>query len=286
MDPSGGRRPEGARPAVSEVVGTIVLVGIVVLGLVIVNLVIFSAPSRSRIPSIEATMENQSRVITIIHKGGDSIPLGEFKILINGNDTTGQFTNSGSYPWSIGQTLTWNGDYWPMNAILIYNGTGTGEVVLLETKFPWGMTVSGGQEGSGGSGGESGGGTSGPTWWDCAWGYREKLTVITGSAGVPGGYTVSLALNHAALVSAGKSLATGNDLRVVYWTGTGWTEVSRALDPLSSWGSSSTTLWFPLVGPMEASSLNGSYYLYYGNAAADAPPADWGNIFQMGDTFN
>ena len=53
-----------------------ILIGVVVVGMIIVNVVIFSTPTQTRIPSLQASMTKQSTLITIVHQGGDSIPLG------------------------------------------------------------------------------------------------------------------------------------------------------------------------------------------------------------------
>jgi hypothetical protein len=124
-------------------------------------------------------------------------------------------------------------------------------------------------------------------WASCGWSYQQRLTVTTGAPAVSSGYSASITLNHASLVSAGKSLANGSDLRVMYWNGgASWTELSRAVDPLSSWNSATTKIWFPLKNPIAASSSDSNYYIYYGNAAAGTPPADWANVFRIGDEFN
>ncbi|MDD1663146.1 MAG: type IV pilin, partial [Methanomicrobiales archaeon] len=104
--------------ALSEVAGTMVLIGVVVVGMMIVNLVIISTPTNTRIPSLEASMTNRSTLITIVHQGGDSIPAGQYKILVDGVDQTGSFANSGGYPWSLGETLSYNGTSMPHNAIM------------------------------------------------------------------------------------------------------------------------------------------------------------------------
>jgi hypothetical protein len=123
-------------------------------------------------------------------------------------------------------------------------------------------------------------------WADCGFPYRTQLTVSTGASGVSSGYTVSVTIDHAALVSDGKSQADGNDLRVGYWDGASWTELSRAVDPLTPWNSGSTKIWIPLIVPIEASSSDSNYYLYYGYPDPDAPPADWADVFRVGDEFN
>ena len=122
--------------------------------------------------------------------------------------------------------------------------------------------------------------------WDANYDYRKKIAITAGSADIPSGYSVSVTLDHAALVSDGKSLANGDDLRVVHWDGSSWTELDRVLEPLSAWNDASTQIWFALVDPIAASSSDSTYYLHYGNASASNPPDDWANVFMIGDDFN
>ena len=125
----------------------------------------------------------------------------------------------------------------------------------------------------------------GGTWWDNRYSYREKLTVTAGTVAVPAGYSVSVSFNHASLVTGGKSLASGNDLRVVYWTGSAWTELDRALDAASAWNSAATKIWFKSQPAILASSSDSGYYLYYGNPSAASPPANPANIYLFFDDF-
>jgi hypothetical protein len=122
--------------------------------------------------------------------------------------------------------------------------------------------------------------------WNANYAYRKKMTITAGSDDIPADYSVSVTLDHAALVSAGKSLASGDDLRVAHWDGSSWTELDRALDPLSAWNDASTQIWFALVDPITASSSDGTYYLHYGYPSATNPPDDWANVFMVGDDFN
>jgi hypothetical protein len=122
--------------------------------------------------------------------------------------------------------------------------------------------------------------------WDANYAYRKKMTITAGSADIPADYSVSVMLDHAALVSAGKSLASGDDLRVVHWDGSNWNEIDRVLEPLSTWNDASTKIWFALVDPIAASSADSTYYLHYGYPSAGNPPDDWANVFMMGDDFN
>ncbi len=112
-------------------------------------------------------------------------------------------------------------------------------------------------------------------WWNgtqCQ--FRQSMTVTAGLSDLPAGFAVSTALDHAALVSAGKSQADGDDMRVVHWDGAAWVELNRSLDPGSAWNDTSTRIWFALHRVITASSSDKDYYLYYGNTSASSPPTN------------
>src|SRR3990170_4182158 len=114
--------------------------------------------------------------------------------------------------------------------------------------------------------------------WKDDWDYRRRITVTAGDA-VAAGYAVSLTFNHAALVTAGQSLANGNDVRIRYWNGSKMIELDRVLDPTQAWNSTSTKIWFRLQAAIGASGTNNNYYLHYGNLSAGNPPANGDNVF-------
>ncbi len=115
--------------------------------------------------------------------------------------------------------------------------------------------------------------------------YREQVTVTASTAAVPSGYSVSVTFNHASLVTAGKSLASGDDVRVFYWGGSSWLELDRVLDSGSSWNNAATRIWFKTQAAIGASASDANYYLYYGNPGAGSPPANKANIFLFADDF-
>ena len=121
--------------------------------------------------------------------------------------------------------------------------------------------------------------------WNAAWHLRQQITVTTTTAGTPAGYSVAVQFDHASLVTAGKALASGNDVRVVYWTGSSWVELDRVLDPGSAWNTATTTIWFMTVPAITASSVDNNYYVYYSNPAATNPPANKSNVFLFADDF-
>jgi hypothetical protein len=257
---------------VSEVVGTIILVGVVMVGVAFVGILLLSNPTPTAVPAFDCIISNNSRTVYIYHKGGDPLYQGQYTILVDGGDQTTNFTNTspGTNPWTIGETLSNTTPNMPKQVVIVFNqgGMGGGGSIIGSANL-YGAVGAGSIH-----------------WYNCNWPFREPLTVTTGASAVSSGYSVSVTLNHAALVSAGKSLANGNDLRVMYWSGTSWTELSRALDPLSSWNSASTKIWFPLAAGISASSSDSNYYLYYGNPSAGSPPANWANVFRVGDEFN
>ena len=122
-------------------------------------------------------------------------------------------------------------------------------------------------------------------WWNASYTQRMRVSVTT-TTSIVTGYSVDVALNHASFVSAGNSLASGNDVRVVYWNGASWTELDRVLDYASSWNSATTTIWFKTQAAIGTNTFDDNYYIYYGNAAAGTPPANADNVFLMSDDFS
>jgi cellulose synthase/poly-beta-1,6-N-acetylglucosamine synthase-like glycosyltransferase/CheY-like chemotaxis protein len=122
-------------------------------------------------------------------------------------------------------------------------------------------------------------------WWDTDYKYRQQITVTAGSANVPTNYAVRIEFNHAALTTT-KSQADGDDIRIVYWNGSGWTELDRRLDDQSSWDTTTTQVWFQTQAAINATQSDNNYYMYYGNSGASSPPASWSNIFLFYDDFN
>ncbi len=121
--------------------------------------------------------------------------------------------------------------------------------------------------------------------FNTAWMWRQRVTVSAGTASVPADYSVAVPVNHAAMVGAGRALASGNDLRVAHWTGTQWVELDRVLDKGSVWNSGATTIWFKTQAAINANTSDMTYYVYYGNPVAAAAPANAGNVFLFVEDF-
>jgi CSLREA domain-containing protein len=113
-----------------------------------------------------------------------------------------------------------------------------------------------------------------PAWWDCDYDYRQPFTVSAGTSDIASGYPVRFTFDHASLVSGGRSLANGDDIRVVYWNGSAWEEVDRILAEGSSWNNASTTIIFNTKAPIYAGGSDSDYYLYYDYPSAINPPTN------------
>lgn len=124
----------------------------------------------------------------------------------------------------------------------------------------------------------------GPGWADTSYGLRQRIDVTAGAVDSPTGYTTSVVVDHASLVSSHLSLASGDDLRLFRYDGTIWTELDRVLDSASAWNSATTTLWFRTQEEI-VSGTTVSYWLYYAKPTAGAPPADPDNVWLLREGF-
>ncbi|MFW9833695.1 MAG: DUF2341 domain-containing protein [Candidatus Thorarchaeota archaeon] len=115
--------------------------------------------------------------------------------------------------------------------------------------------------------------------------YSRQITVDAGPESVPAGYSISITIDHAALVLAEKSQADGDDIRIVYWNGLNMIELDRVLDSDSSWNSATTKIWFKIQSVIPASTSDENYYLYYGDPSVSTPLENPTKVFQFYDGF-
>ena len=123
-------------------------------------------------------------------------------------------------------------------------------------------------------------------WWSASYRFRQKLNLTAGATAIPTQYSVRLQLDHAALVNVSQSLASGDDVRVAYWNGSGWVELDRRLDDQSAWNTATTQVWFRTQAAIGVAATDDNYYLYYGNTGPGTPPTNWANVFLFYDDFN
>jgi len=126
--------------------------------------------------------------------------------------------------------------------------------------------------------------TGGLNWWNANYDYRRRVT-ITNNAALPliANYSVSITIDTASLISSGKLMASGNDLRVVFDSGSSWVELDREVDGINT---PSTQVWFETQTAIPVNASDNNYYLYYGNPNAGNPPANESNIYLWFDNFN
>lgn len=101
---------------------------------------------------------------------------------------------------------------------------------------------------------------------------------------VADGYTLSLDIDHAAMVASGAS-ANGSDLSIVVRRGGAFVSINRVLDPESSWNQNKTKLWFALDGEVGRGTIRtDQYYLVIGDSSYP-PVSDAKTLFLVFDDF-
>lgn len=124
--------------AVSDVVGSLIMVSIVTIALGIIAVAILSQPAPPDIPAVDvvAYRSPSGTDLTIIHAGGDTLPAGEYLILVNSVEET--FTPSTSTTaFKTGTELYYSSSGEIRSVQLIYQGDRVPEgVQLFQKNFP------------------------------------------------------------------------------------------------------------------------------------------------------
>jgi len=119
---------------------------------------------------------------------------------------------------------------------------------------------------------------TGPTWWDIA--YASRFPLDVGAA--PAGYTVELRLADAAAAAmVGRSVAGGDDLRIVHHDGSP-AEIDRDLIVFTA---SLVIIRFKIQEGGGFGGGNQTYYLYIGNSSPAAAPTNLHNVYLFFDDF-
>ncbi len=126
-----GRRENGISPVIAALLIlalTILLIGIFAAG-------IFSMGNVDSTPIAGITISEKNGIITLTHFSGDTLPAGEYAILVNGVDQTREFQGD-VVNFSPGTTLVWDrGTDQPLHMVsVVYTGSG-GAVVVAEKQF-------------------------------------------------------------------------------------------------------------------------------------------------------
>jgi flagellin-like protein len=253
------------RRAVSEVIGTLLLVGVVVVGIALVGVLLLSNPTPSKVPVFDSIISNRSKAIYIYHKGGDPLWAGQYKILVDGGDQTGNFTISGGTdPWSVGETLTAIAPSMPRRVVIILNQSGGGASILAVQDLYPSVSVPA---------------PSDIMWYNypstgkCYWQYRKSIT-IDGSK-VPAtlsSFPVLVSLPSDAGLSA-SAQSDGDD--ILFTNSAGSTKLDHEIESYTS-STGNLVAWVEV--PTVTSGTNTVIYMYYGNstvASQQNPTGVW-----------
>lgn len=127
------------------------------------------------------------------------------------------------------------------------------------------------------------------SWWNESWSYYAPINITNNNDTVNiskdfyKSWSMNITINHTALVTAGKSSANGDDVRVIC----GDAEADRV--NMTAFNLAATEIWFNWTGEDIVGTSLGTWYndthcqLYYGNAGAGAPPATYTNVFTYGN---
>lgn len=125
-------------------------------------------------------------------------------------------------------------------------------------------------------------------WWNNKFTARLNLQMISpASEALPQDYAVRYSFDHAAAVAEGLSKADGSDVKLVYRDkDCSFQEVGYALHPHTTWNSQSTEIWFRLLRPTAASSIEKRYYLYFGDPNASNSALSFDEMTDYYENFN
>lgn len=125
------------------------------------------------------------------------------------------------------------------------------------------------------------GGEGGTDWWSQDYQARMQINITPTTHNITKGYTLNVSVNTSYLISSGKMLANGSDLRIVYWNGTTNIELDRI--NATSFNTTSTIIEFKSQENITNSTQ--TYLMYYDNNNAGTPPENKSNIYYLWEDF-
>ena len=120
---------------VSEMIGTILLISIVVGAAALVSVYIFSQPTPAKIPSLQASVWNDTQTFSIRHDGGDPLSYEDTRIIVNCVDETSNFhmSTAPTQPWTNwtnGDVLQYSTHGFPLGTVIVVYKGGSSNVAL------------------------------------------------------------------------------------------------------------------------------------------------------------
>lgn len=123
-------------------------------------------------------------------------------------------------------------------------------------------------------------------WWNSSWTYRKPITITNNNATDPleFGVVINVSWDMNTEVGAGKAQADGDDFMIIY---NDTVELDRLNESEMNVVGTNTTWSFKLQKNISAgASDNSSYFIYYGNTGATAPPVNGSNIYHVFNNFS
>ena len=126
------RRRIDPTAGVSEIIGAILMISLVVMTVTIVGILLLSQTMPQKIPNINfMTGSDNNNRLYLYHNGGDSLVRGDFSVMVDGGIRNDYSLSDGGNEWSLGKNLILtNVPSGSHRIAIIYNGTGSGAVVL------------------------------------------------------------------------------------------------------------------------------------------------------------
>jgi hypothetical protein len=126
--------------------------------------------------------------------------------------------------------------------------------------------------------------TEGLNWWNVNYSYRRQISIINNAVvTLTSDYSIQFTLDTASIISTGKMLSNGEDLRIIYWDVHSWIELDRDILDVNT---NSTQIWFRLFDNIPNGMHNDDYHIYYGNPTAGEAPKNKSNVYLWFDDFN
>ena len=82
------KNPPGSEGGVSELVGSILMIAVLVMAVSIAGIYLLSQPRPEKIPSLHATIRNDTQKIYLSQDGGDPLDYAYTRIFVDGIDKT------------------------------------------------------------------------------------------------------------------------------------------------------------------------------------------------------
>lgn len=123
-----------AEDAVSESIGSVLLIALVVIGAAIVGVYVMSQPLPEKIPKVQFNVKVVDNDLVLEHVGGESLATGTYRVIVDGTSIDPH------QPWAMGGTIVLPGYRNARSVQLVYSDS-SGDILLRSVGSPWGFYV-------------------------------------------------------------------------------------------------------------------------------------------------